>query len=37
MPLQEDVVTFVIDYEKLSLQRHYYWPGIQMMRKVLFL
>jgi hypothetical protein len=34
-PAKEELVTFVIDYEKLSLQRHYYWPGIQMIRKIL--
>ena len=27
-------ITFVIDFEKLSLQKHLYWPGIQMTRQV---
>ena len=27
-------ITFVIDFEKLSLQKHLYLPGIQMTRKV---
>jgi metal transporter CNNM len=32
-----ETVTFVVSYEKLSIQRHYYWPGIQMIRKTLAL
>ena len=29
-----DSITFVIDFDKFSPQRQFYWPGIQMIRKV---
>lgn len=29
-----ETLTLVIDYEKMSIRRHYYWPGIQMAKKV---
>ena len=32
--LQRELAALVLDYEKLSIQRHYYWPGIQMIRMV---
>ncbi len=39
MPLPQngphiESVTTILDAEKLSFQRHYYWPGIQLSRQV---
>jgi hypothetical protein len=32
---QIESITFVMDFEDLSIQKHLYWPGIQMIRKLL--
>ena len=32
---QIESITIILDAEKLSFQRHYYWPGIQLSRQVL--
>ena len=29
-----ETITIVIDFEKLSFQRHYYWPAIEMLKQV---
>ena len=29
-----DTVTSIIDFENLSFRRHYYWPGLELLKEV---
>lgn len=29
-----ETVTSIIDFENLSFQRHYYWPGLETLKEV---
>ena len=29
-----ETINFVVDLESVSIQRHYYWPGIELLREV---
>ena len=29
-----ETVTSIIDFENLSFQKHYYWPGLETLKEV---